>query len=65
MQESWLDTTDAGVSEIMLAVMAWVAKEERRKISERTKAGLARVRAQGKKIGRPRKVKENESKKDR
>ncbi len=55
MQESWLDTSQEGVSELLLAIMAWVAYEEKRKISERTKAGLARVRAKGVKLGRPRK----------
>jgi DNA invertase Pin-like site-specific DNA recombinase len=52
-QETWLDTTQEGVSELILAFMAWVAAEEKRKISERTKAGLARKKAEGKKLGRP------------
>jgi DNA invertase Pin-like site-specific DNA recombinase len=34
--------------------MATVAKQERVKRSERTKAGLARVRAEGRTLGRPR-----------
>jgi DNA invertase Pin-like site-specific DNA recombinase len=34
--------------------MATLAQQERIKISERTKAGLARIRRQGKKLGRPR-----------
>jgi DNA invertase Pin-like site-specific DNA recombinase len=55
LQESWLDTTQEGVAELLLAIFSWVAKEERRKISERTKAGLARLKAQGVKLGRPRK----------
>jgi DNA invertase Pin-like site-specific DNA recombinase len=45
------------VRDILLAVMASLAKAERLKISERTRAGLARVRrdgsASGKPIGRP------------
>ena len=53
LQESWLDTTQEGVSELLLAIFSWVAKEEKRKISERTKAGLAKLKAQGKKLGRP------------
>ena len=53
LQESWLDTTQEGVAELLLAVMSWVAAEERRKISERTKAGLARLKAKGIKLGRP------------
>jgi len=53
LQESWLDTTQEGVSDLLLAFMAWVAAEEKRKISERTKAGLQRKRAEGQVLGRP------------
>jgi DNA invertase Pin-like site-specific DNA recombinase len=37
----------------VIAIMATLAKQERVKRSERTKAGLARVRASGKRLGRP------------
>lgn len=57
LQESWLDTSQEGVAELLIAIFAWVAKEEKRKISERTKAGLAKTRAKGTKLGRPRKNK--------
>ena len=40
----------------MLAIAAWIAKQERVRISERTKAGMARARSQGKHCGRPAKV---------
>lgn len=53
LQESWLDTSQEGVAELLLAFMAWVAAEEKRKISERTKAGLARKRSEGQVLGRP------------
>lgn len=53
LQESWLDTSQEGVAEVMLAVMSWVASEERKRISERTKAGLAKLKARGVKLGRP------------
>lgn len=53
MQESWLDTSQQGVAELLLAIFAWVAAEEKRKISERTKAGLAKLKAKGIKLGRP------------
>ena len=53
LQESWLDTSQEGVSELLLAIFAWVAKEEKRKISERTKAGLAKLKLKGVKLGRP------------
>lgn len=53
LQESWLDTTNEGVAELLLAIFSWVAAEEKRKISERTKAGLAKLKARGVKLGRP------------
>lgn len=54
MTESWLDTSQEGITDIVLAIMAWASAEERKKISERTKAGMARKKAQGVKFGRPR-----------
>jgi DNA invertase Pin-like site-specific DNA recombinase len=36
-----------------LALLASLAKMEAQKISERTKAGMARAKAKGKRIGRP------------
>lgn len=53
IQESWLDTSQEGIAELLLAIFSWVAAEEKRKISERTKAGLARLKAKGIKLGRP------------
>jgi DNA invertase Pin-like site-specific DNA recombinase len=40
----------------VIAIMATLAKQERVKLSERTKAGLAIVRAKGRTLGRPIKV---------
>ena len=34
MTESWLDTGQEGITEIVLAIMAWASSEERKKISE-------------------------------
>lgn len=53
MQESWLDTSQEGVGELLIAIFAWVAAEEKRRISERTKAGLEKLKASGMKLGRP------------
>ena len=39
--------------EAIIGILAAVAQQERVRISERTKAGLARARAQGKRLGRP------------
>jgi DNA invertase Pin-like site-specific DNA recombinase len=56
LTESWLDTSNEGITDIVLAIMSWAAAEERKKISERTKAGIARRRAIGQwKGGRPKK----------
>jgi DNA invertase Pin-like site-specific DNA recombinase len=40
----------------MIAIAAWIAKQERMRISDRTKAGLAVARAKGRIGGRARKV---------
>jgi DNA invertase Pin-like site-specific DNA recombinase len=56
MTESWLDTNQDGITDVVLAIMSWAASEERKKISERTKAGIARKRLAGKwRGGRPKK----------
>jgi site-specific DNA recombinase len=48
MTETWLDTgNDNPLSEMLIAVFSWVAAEERRKISERTKLGIQRRRNLG------------------
>jgi DNA invertase Pin-like site-specific DNA recombinase len=38
----------------VISILATIAKQERIRLSERTKAGLALARARGKQIGRPR-----------
>ena len=56
MTESWLDTSQEGITDIVLAIMSWAAAEERKKISERTKAGIAKKRSLGHwRGGRPKK----------
>ncbi len=45
--------TTGQAGELMIAVAAWIARQERIRISERTKAGLERARAQGRIGGRP------------
>ena len=51
-QESWTEAPGE-LAELLYALTGWVAKMESQRRSERTKAGLARVLAQGKKLGRP------------
>lgn len=48
LQEGWLDTRDSGMSELLLAIFSWVAKQERQRISERIKAGLKKAKNVGK-----------------
>lgn len=56
MTEGWLDTGQDGITDIVLAIMSWAAGEERKKISDRTKAGIAKKRSLGHwKGGRPKK----------
>jgi DNA invertase Pin-like site-specific DNA recombinase len=50
--EPLLSTDNEMIRDIVVAVMASLAKMERQKISERTKAGLERARAKGKRLGR-------------
>lgn len=50
-QEPWVDTASP-VWDLLLAVFAWVAQQERQRIGERVRAGQARARAQGVHIGR-------------
>ena len=52
LTESWLDTSQEGITEIVLAIMSWASAEERKKISERTKAGIQRLKRIGKWKGR-------------
>lgn len=55
-QESWLDTTNEGTGQLLLAIFAWVASFERKRISERTKAALQKRKNLGMILGRPRKT---------
>lgn len=46
--------TTGPAGELMIAIAAWIAEQERKRISERTKAGLETARHKGKTLGRPR-----------
>lgn len=52
LQEGWTEVEDSK-QDLLVAITAWVAREESNRRSERTKAGMARARAEGKQIGRP------------
>lgn len=51
-QESWTEAPGE-LAELLYALSGWVARMESKRRSERTRAGLARVQAQGKRLGRP------------
>lgn len=52
LQESWTEAPGE-LAEVLFAITGWVAQMESKRISERTKAGLARAMAEGRKPGRP------------
>ena len=51
-QELWTEAPGE-IGEILYAIAGWVARMESQRRSERTRAGLARVKAKGKCLGRP------------
>ena len=51
-QEPWTEAPGE-IGELLYALTGWVARMESQRRSERTKAGLARVKANGRKLGRP------------
>jgi DNA invertase Pin-like site-specific DNA recombinase len=51
--EPLISTDNELVRDIVVAIMSSLARVEARKVSERTRAGLARARAKGKHLGRP------------
>jgi len=53
VQDSWLDQPDGPLRDLLVQLLAWVAEGERRRLIERTRAGLARARREGKRFGRP------------
>lgn len=54
-REPWLDA-HGPVRELLVAIFSWVAQQEREQLIARTNAGLARARARGIRLGRPRRI---------
>lgn len=54
-EKSWLDTTGP-LAFVITMLISTFAQMELEQLSARTKAGLERARAQGKRIGRPRRI---------
>jgi DNA invertase Pin-like site-specific DNA recombinase len=53
VKESWLDT-GSPVRTLLLAIFSWLAEQERVRIGERTRAGMAAAKRRGIRVGRPR-----------
>jgi DNA invertase Pin-like site-specific DNA recombinase len=53
VREEWLQSVDPRVRQLIISVLGWAAEMEREFIRERTREALARLKAQGKQIGRP------------
>ncbi len=51
VREPWMDTAGP-VRELLIAIFSWAAQQERARLIERTKAGIAVARADGKPWGR-------------
>jgi DNA invertase Pin-like site-specific DNA recombinase len=51
VKEPWLDTAGP-VRELLVAIFSWVAQQERERLIERTRAGIAAARARGMDWGR-------------
>lgn len=51
--ESWSRIEDRKLRDLMLSIFSWVADRERENLIERTKLGIERAKAEGKKLGRP------------
>jgi putative DNA-invertase from lambdoid prophage Rac len=63
-QESWTEAPGE-LGELLFAISGWVARMESQRRSERTKAGLVRLVAQGRKLGRPRGSKDKKKRRRR
>lgn len=50
-REPWLDTAGP-VAPLLVSIFGWVAQQERLRLADRTRAGLARAKGQGKRLGR-------------
>ena len=54
------DTAEAVIGDILTTFMAWAAEQELQAVSRRTRAGLQKARAEGKTLGPPRIVDDNQ-----
>jgi DNA invertase Pin-like site-specific DNA recombinase len=52
VREPWLDQPVGALRDLLIQLMGWFAQSERERLIERTKAGQARAKKEGKHIGR-------------
>jgi DNA invertase Pin-like site-specific DNA recombinase len=52
VRESWIDQPPGLMRDLLISILTWVAEYERARLVERTRAGLARAKSQGKTLGR-------------
>lgn len=53
VKDAWVDQPPGPFRDLMLQIVAWFAEGERRRLIERTRAGIERARALGVRFGRP------------
>jgi DNA invertase Pin-like site-specific DNA recombinase len=53
VREEWLQSVDPKVRQLIISVLGWAAEMEREFIRERTREAIARLKAQGRNVGRP------------
>ncbi len=52
VREEWLQSVDPKVRQLIISILGWAAGMEREFIRERTREAIARLKAQGKHVGR-------------
>ena len=53
IRENWLNNLDPKIKPLIITILSWAAEMEREFIRERTREAMARLKAEGKRIGRP------------
>jgi len=53
VREEWLQSLDPKIRSLVITILGWAAEMEREFIRQRTREALERLRAMGKRIGRP------------
>lgn len=51
--EPWTASAGPEIRELMISITGWIANQYSRRLSENTKARMARAKANGKRLGRP------------